>query len=215
MEEDESNIVKTPPRTASSGLGVTLPRKMPPRTSQVNTRVISREPVGRRSTSEQSKDETHGPQISPLLPSPLIASASPESTLCGDIYGNAWCNSKHAAQESVSSLHSIKPQSVSLGSTSARHLLAEDAISQPRDHFRDFHQSHYCHSAKYFKRNMNNGLAITIVLLSIFSTVFSGVFLGIAFQRPRYGNTVSSMDRPPGLAYRKAKSGTSTCRERH
>lgn len=39
---------------------------------------------------------------------------------------------------------------------------------------------------------MSNELAITIILLSIFSTFFSGAFVAIAFHRPRWGTRIGT-----------------------
>ena len=54
-------------------------------------------------------------------------------------------------------------------------------------------------------REVQNGrkswLSITILLLSIYSTVFSGIWLGLAIAKPRYGRRISaSSNLPPSNA---------------
>jgi hypothetical protein len=49
-----------------------------------------------------------------------------------------------------------------------------------------------CPSKGHFYQGAGNWLAISILILSIFSTIFSGLFLIIALSRPRYGKAIQS-----------------------
>ncbi|KIW01272.1 uncharacterized protein PV09_07311 [Verruconis gallopava] len=55
----------------------------------------------------------------------------------------------------------------------------------------DFHP-HACPTAKSFYQGRFNWLAMSIVLIALFSTVFSGIFLGIAIRGPRWGMAIRS-----------------------
>jgi hypothetical protein len=55
----------------------------------------------------------------------------------------------------------------------------------------DFHP-HQCPTAKSFYQGRFNWLAISIVLIALFSTVFSGIFFGIAIRGPRWGQSIRS-----------------------
>jgi hypothetical protein len=56
----------------------------------------------------------------------------------------------------------------------------------------DYNPSQECPSAKGFYLGSSNRLAITIYFLSVFSTVFSAMFLIIALRAPRWGHTIRS-----------------------
>ncbi len=46
-----------------------------------------------------------------------------------------------------------------------------------------------------------NCLSITILVLAVYSTVFSGIWLGLAIRKPRYGRWITSNSRfPPSTA---------------
>ncbi|KAF2433105.1 hypothetical protein EJ08DRAFT_584201 [Tothia fuscella] len=51
-------------------------------------------------------------------------------------------------------------------------------------------QSDSCPSRENFYHGRFNWLAVSILCLAIFSTVFSGIFLGIAIKAPRWGRTI-------------------------
>jgi hypothetical protein len=55
----------------------------------------------------------------------------------------------------------------------------------------DFHPQ-ACPTAKSFYQGRFNWLAISIVLIALFSTIFSGIFVGIAIRAPRWGMGVRS-----------------------
>jgi len=55
----------------------------------------------------------------------------------------------------------------------------------------EFHP-HACPTAKSFYQGRFNWLAISIVLIALFSTVFSGIFFGIAVRGPRWGQAIRS-----------------------
>ena len=49
-----------------------------------------------------------------------------------------------------------------------------------------------CKTHQHFYHGRSNWLSITILILSIYSTIFSGIWLGLAVAKPRYGRHVMS-----------------------
>ena len=52
-----------------------------------------------------------------------------------------------------------------------------------------------CRTKRHFYHGRGNWLSITILILSIYSTIFSGIWLGLAVAKPRYGRHI--MDHGP------------------
>ena len=60
-----------------------------------------------------------------------------------------------------------------------------------RTAYADFSAHLYCPSREHIWKGAGHYLYITLVILSVFSTLFSGLYLGIAIARPRYGKFIS------------------------
>ncbi|KAF2806202.1 uncharacterized protein BDZ99DRAFT_448913 [Mytilinidion resinicola] len=56
----------------------------------------------------------------------------------------------------------------------------------------DFHPQHSCPTNRDFYTSRFTWLSVTILILCLFSTIWSGVFLGIALKGPRYGRTITT-----------------------
>jgi hypothetical protein len=140
---------------------------------------MKRTPVGSKRGSEQTTPDTGKTLFSPAS----TAALSGSTRFGGDSFEDvdvSYGASPQLGKQSYSSLNSINTPSVS--HTSERTLLRKSASEQ----YKDFSPRHVCSSAKHFRRGMNNWLAITIIVLSLFSTFFSGAFLVIALNGPRY-----------------------------
>ena len=48
-----------------------------------------------------------------------------------------------------------------------------------------------CPSRKQIWISRGHYLSVTLLVLSVFSTVFSGLYLGVALRKPRYGHFIS------------------------
>lgn len=164
METNEDDITQAS-RDTASGLGIDVGSDTPPRTTQVR-----RVPVGRRNTSEQQTLDASRPLMSPPSTGGFSGSTRFESP-----FADFDMDPKRMASHSVSSLQSTNAPSVS--QNSQRNLIGHNSAMSVNDQFNDFQSRHVCHSSRHFRRGMNNWLAITIVLLSIFSTIFSAIFL--------------------------------------
>jgi hypothetical protein len=55
-----------------------------------------------------------------------------------------------------------------------------------------FRPTQECPTTKHFYQSRFTWVFITIVLICLFSTVFSGIFLGLALKAPRYGRRITS-----------------------
>jgi hypothetical protein len=56
----------------------------------------------------------------------------------------------------------------------------------------DFHPQENCPTKQSFYQSRFTWLSITVLILCLFSTIWSGIFLGIALRAPRYGRTVTT-----------------------
>ncbi|KAJ4356262.1 uncharacterized protein N0V89_004293 [Didymosphaeria variabile] len=55
-----------------------------------------------------------------------------------------------------------------------------------------FHPVHECATERPFYHSRFTWVSVSIVIICLFSTVFSGIFLGLALRAPRYGRSISS-----------------------
>lgn len=170
MEGVEDDITQASREPAPSGLGINVGQNTAPKTPHVTSSTIRRVPVGTRSASEQQTPDSSKPLISPPSTDGLSGSTHYDPGFDQFEY-----YPKHVAKQSVSSLQSMNAPSLS--QNSERNLLPNALTASVHQQFREFEGRHMCHSSRHFKRGMNNWLALTIVLLSIFSTFFSGAFL--------------------------------------
>ncbi|KAL9129688.1 MAG: hypothetical protein Q9217_001930 [Psora testacea] len=58
-----------------------------------------------------------------------------------------------------------------------------------------------CRTRRHFHHGRGNWLSVTILILSIYSTIFSGIWLGLAVAKPRYGKHITANGSlPPSTA---------------
>lgn len=58
-----------------------------------------------------------------------------------------------------------------------------------------------CTTKRPFKAGRGSWLAVSIMILSIYSTIFSGIWLMIAIKKPRYGHTITTAGKlSPNIA---------------
>ena len=156
-------------------------------TRQANIQNIRRVPIGGRGTPEQ-----HTPESSRALQSPPSTGGLSGSTRyepAFDDLDTPHSKQKHVAHQPSTSLNSNT--SPSLYQNSERALLHKSATASVRQQFDDFAPRHVCTSSRYFKKGIDNWLAISILVLSMFSAFFSAAFLIIALHGPRYdGKTI-------------------------
>lgn len=186
-EDDISQAPRNEPPLPGLGLGIDGVQSPPPPPLPTGVQTPRRVPVSGRGTPEQQTSESSKPLMSTPSTGRLSGSTRYDPTFSDvDI---SYPGAKHAAKKSTTSLRSSYVPS--LYQNSERGLLHRSATESIREQFNDFTPRHVCTSTHHFKKGFSNWLAISIVLLSIFSTVFSGAFLGLALGGPRYpGNII-------------------------
>lgn len=179
METISDENSHTQDATAKPGLGIEFGTGTPSKSPHPQT--IKRTPVGSKRGSEQTTPESGKALFSPASSAALSGSTRFEDSF-EDVdvsYG-----SQPLGKQSFHSLHSTTAPSMS--QNSERSLLHKPATASIREQYDKFAPRHVCNSARHLKRGMNNWLAIMIVVLSCFSTFFSGAYLIIALNGPRY-----------------------------
>ena len=190
MERTDERQITSGPKDATTGhgLGIDVRTPSPSKTPQVNVQTIRRTPVGRKSTSDQRTPDSGKPLLSPPSTGGLSGSTSYDVAFDDFNFDTSYMGAKSMANQSTPSFQSVNAPSEYPSST--KNLLHKSTTSSMQQRFNEFTPRHVCSSSTHFKRGMNNWLAITIVLLSIFSTAFSGIFLGIALNGPRYSDFI-------------------------
>ena len=180
MEPSAEEDITSQNISAARGLGIDVNSDSPASTAQPQT--IKRTPVGSKTGSNQNTPDSRKSAFSPASSAAL--SGSTRFTETFDDVDVSYGAAQPYGKQSSYSLNSINAPSVSQNSETS--LLRKSATTSIREQYDDFNAPHRCSSAKHFKRPMNNWLAIMIVVLSLFSTFFSGAFLIIALRGPRY-----------------------------
>jgi hypothetical protein len=70
--------------------------------------------------------------------------------------------------------------------------LRHSGVSIKSAYENDFRPTEECPTTRDFYISRFSWISVTIVLICLFSTVFSGIFLGLALKGPRYGRTITS-----------------------
>ncbi|KAK7183842.1 hypothetical protein DPSP01_004462 [Paraphaeosphaeria sporulosa] len=194
VEEDE-DIVDSFSRRSTGGLGIeSTPAQKPAPNRRVSVQSIPRRPVGSvRSPSIKSPALTSPPNTGdPFLGGfPRSAASTP------DLRRERF-SPKHDGGEYESfrpdGLHHTGGSNTSLNNDYQQFLHASkgDAPSIKSAYQTNFHPVHECATEKPFYHSRFTWVSVSIVTICLFSTVFSGIFLGLALRSPRYGRSISS-----------------------
>lgn len=199
QEDDGEDIADTFERDATeSGLGIGTGTSPQPRGERRVS--IARVPVG-------SKGSPHS-SITPGSGEPMISSPPDAITPYDPArpYDTQNFESKASHKRSVSSLHSsfLDPAFSSSDTVPLRKQAAESIRSGKSGksaYDNDYHPSHGCPSSKEVFQSGIHWFSLCIYLLSVFSTIFSGIFLIIALIAPRWGHAIRSTGgMSPGTA---------------
>src|SRR5579871_4862583 len=162
--------------TSQSGLGIATSSS--PKSKKPRRVSIARVPVGSKVRDSPSASFTPGSGV-PLVSTPPDTSVP---------YDSPDYNPKHGHTRSNSSLISVYENGVDtepLNKKTTESIRSGKATSV---YDNDYHPSQGCPSARGFYQGSSNWLAISIYSLSVFSTVFSAIFLIIALRAPRWGH---------------------------
>lgn len=202
QEDDEGeNIADTFDRDASeSGLGIGTGASSKPRGERRVS--IAHVPVGAKSANSPHSTATPGsgqPMMSP--PPDAITPYDPNTP-----YDTPNFESKASHKRSISSLHSsFLDRAFSSSDTVPLRKHAAESIRSAKSgrsaYDSNYHPSHGCPSSKEFYQPGIHWLSVCIYILAVFSTIFSGIFLGIALAAPRWGHAIRSTGgMSPGTA---------------
>ncbi|KAF2689720.1 hypothetical protein K458DRAFT_413966 [Lentithecium fluviatile CBS 122367] len=201
LEEDEDGdiaIADSLNRRTSSGLGIASPTS--PASRRVSIQTIPRRPVpaGPKSPPLYRSPATLSPPGTgnPLLggfPRGSVESTpdltrgrySPDGGSYDDYRPGILKNTK-----SSTSLDNDDYQQYLHSQDSER--LRRSAPSIKSAYETGFRPTHECPTTKDFYQSRFTWVSITIVIICLFSTVFSGIFLGLALKAPRYGRRITS-----------------------
>ncbi|KAF2834162.1 hypothetical protein M501DRAFT_944746 [Patellaria atrata CBS 101060] len=190
-------------QSASRGLGITT-GTIPNLGRRISGQSIARVPVGSKHASRSSASPSHrslsGSPFSPPSNLRHVSDLSGSAQYEGvgghyDYIGpeNEAQKSRSNPSASISSLHSGYEHQDSYqrvpasGDNIKRHSAA---ISVKSAYERDFDPPKQCSTRKHFYRGRANWLAISILVVAVYSTALSGIFLIIAFNGTRWGHTV-------------------------
>lgn len=139
---------------------------------------ISRVPVGRKSTASS-------PGLTQSLLSPALAK------LNGKIYPLTEGRYEAIEEDGAYTPSNPSPYQPYTADNDRERLHTRTASGNTMGYERDF----ICKTDRPFKAGRGSWLAISIIILSIYSTIFSGIWLMIAIRRPRYGHTITTAGR--------------------
>ncbi|OQO09097.1 hypothetical protein B0A48_05988 [Cryoendolithus antarcticus] len=168
----------------NDGLGIAVPGSTG-RSESVVTPPL-RKPVTSGNVTDSPEAATPGsakPHMSPPSTGGFLGSTRFDSNF-GDVRTsyNSYAGNKHQAHHSQASLNSFKQPSV--------YAHSEAGLLSVRTKYDDFAPDQHCRSAIAFKRGRLTWLSATIMILSIYSTIMSAIFLIVALRGPRYGRTI-------------------------
>ncbi|KAK4982912.1 hypothetical protein LTR66_009043, partial [Elasticomyces elasticus] len=118
---------------------------------------------------------------------PLFSSPS---TVFQQPYNPRSIHGTHAAKRSVSSLQSSIHQPYTNYEDDVPLHHKSTFAESLRSVYQDFSPKAAGPTNNHFNQGRANWLSVSIIILSIYSTVFSGIFLVIAFRAPRYGRMI-------------------------
>ena len=170
------------------GLGIDIKAGSPSDLRKSPSPSLRRVPVGGRATSDQEPPDSAKLLTSPPSTGGLTGSTQYDAAF--EDFDFSYSPSKLMESQSRTSLRSTKAPSVY--PSSERSLLHRSVTASIRDQFDGFAPRHVCNSSKHFQKGMNHWMALTIVILSIFSTMFSCIFLIIALRAPRYSQSIKT-----------------------
>lgn len=149
------------------GLGIAITPGA--RTSRVNTPSNLRDPA--------TPTKSGGGERASITTTPAVGSLSGSTQFDESFadFDTSYAGAKTSNKDSRVSLQSTLP-----GSTYAR---SESGLLSIRSRYDNFEPHHHCQSTRSVKRpRFSNWVPVTILILAVFSSIFSGIFWGIALR---------------------------------
>lgn len=194
-EEEEEDVADSFSRRSTSGLGIENTSAQKPALDRtLSVQSIPRRPVGSvQSPSIKSPALTSTPNTGdPFLGGfPRSAESTP------DLRRERFSPKNDGGEyESFrpDDLHHTGGSNISLNNDYQQfwHTSKGGAPSIKSAYHTNFHPAHECATEKPFYHSRFTWVSVSIVTICLFSTIFSGIFLGLASRSPRYGRSISS-----------------------
>lgn len=193
-DEEEEHVADTVHRQTPSGLGIDAS------TTPQTARRVSMQPVSRKFTSSTAKSPSikSTPVFSPPTSAGPFFTTFPQSSAentpdlrrersspdIGTFEQFRQGVLKNRSNTSINDYENF------LHTSDSERLRGAPSVRSAYEN--DFHPSHECPTAKDFYQSRFTWLNMSIMVICLFSCVFSGIFLGLAIQAPHYGRKISS-----------------------
>lgn len=204
LEEDEGDIADSFRARSGSGLGIASPASPPTSSRRVSIQTIPRIPVGAKSPPVKSPATSSPPNTGdPLMGGFPLDSAGSTPDLRrerfsprdhGGDYEEFRRGVLKNGRKSEASLRSIDEYQQYLHSSDTERL-RKRGTSIKSAYETDFRPNQECPTTRDFYLSRWSWISITIVIICLFSTIFSGIFLVLAIKAPRYGRSITSQGK--------------------
>ncbi|GAB1740774.1 hypothetical protein NU219Hw_g5858t2 [Hortaea werneckii] len=177
--KDDINPIPRP-SSANHGSGIATASKT----------MLSKPPIGSAQSSprvqalDRSKGDLHMPGPNqPLISPPSTGGWSGTTHIDGSPESDtAYAGAKHLGKQSTTSLHSSFQPSL--------YAKSDTGLLSIRSRYDEWGPHESCRSRKLIKRKIGGCPSVTILVLAVFSTTLSAIFLVIALLGPRYRRLV-------------------------
>ncbi|KAI7237973.1 hypothetical protein KC330_g2830 [Hortaea werneckii] len=177
--ENEINPIPRP-SSASHGSGIATS----PKVTSSKPSIASAQSSPRAQAIDRPKSDFHMPGPNqPLISPPSTGGWSGTTHIDGSPESDtAYAGAKHLGKQSTTSLHSSFQPSI--------YAKSDTGLLSIRSRYDEWGPHESCRSRKLIKRKIGGCPSVTILVLAVFSTTLSAMFLVIALLGPRYRRLV-------------------------
>ncbi|KAK5719396.1 hypothetical protein LTR15_007919 [Elasticomyces elasticus] len=174
----EDDITEASRHAPVNGLGIALPPGTVSKARRISIQSVV-QPSGIKESPEQHTPGSADPLITPSSFSGRFSGSTRYGDSPTSEFDTSYGAAKKLGKQSVSSLHSsIQP---------SLYAKSDAGLLSIRSRYEDWEPQHHCRT---HKPTSQNWLSVGILILAIFSTVLSALFLIIALRGPRYGKMI-------------------------
>ncbi|KAK5732170.1 hypothetical protein LTR17_010747 [Elasticomyces elasticus] len=174
----EDDITEASRHAPVSGLGIALPPGTVSKARRISIQSVV-QPSGIKGSPEQHTPGSADPLITPSSFSGRFSGSTRYGDSPTSEFDTSYGAAKKLGKQSVSSLHSsIQP---------SLYAKSDAGLLSIRSRYEDWEPQHHCRT---HKPTSQNWLSVGILILAVFSTILSGLFLIIALRGPRYGKMI-------------------------
>ncbi|KAF2792545.1 hypothetical protein K505DRAFT_307491 [Melanomma pulvis-pyrius CBS 109.77] len=199
VEEDEGDIADSFGKHASSGLGIATPASPPAPRRKVSIQTIPRVPIGVKSPTLYSAATLSPPGTGdPFLGGFPKDSASSTPDLRRERFSPSddrgdYEQFRRGVLKHTNNNETLRsPDYLHYLHSSDTDRLRKGAPSIRSAYENEFRPNQECPTTKDFYQSRFTWISISIVIICLFSTIFSGIFLVLALKGPRYGRRITT-----------------------